>query len=124
MDPEWLEDFLLLAQERNFFRAAALRPVTQPQFSRRIRSLGLWAGAERVYRSGAPLVLTPAGETLLGSARTLVNALTEARERMRRLQGNTSWPTVFTGRALSRTVVPPGLQSCSKYPVTNWLFDC
>ena len=106
MDHKWLEDFLMLARERNFSKAAALRHVTQPQFSRRIRALELWAGAELVNRAGVPLVLTPAGETLLASSRVAVQALTEARERIRRLQGGGNWTTLFTGRTLSRTVVP------------------
>ncbi|MES1979421.1 MAG: LysR family transcriptional regulator [Pseudomonadota bacterium] len=106
MDHKWIEDFLMLARERNFSKAAALRHVTQPQFSRRIRALELWAGAELVNRAGVPLVLTPAGETLLASARVSVNALAEARERIRRLQGGGQWATLFTGRTLSRTVVP------------------
>jgi DNA-binding transcriptional LysR family regulator len=106
MDHKWLEDFLVLARERNFSRAPALRHVTQPQFSRRIRALELWAGAELVNRAGVPLVLTPAGETLLTSSRVAVQVLTEARERIRRLQGGGNWTTLFTGRTLSRTVVP------------------
>lgn len=106
MDHKWIEDFLMLARERNFSKAAALRHVTQPQFSRRIRALELWAGAELVNRAGVPLVLTPAGDTLLASARVSVNTLAEARERIRRLQGGGNWATLFTGRTLSRTVVP------------------
>jgi LysR family transcriptional regulator, hypochlorite-specific transcription factor HypT len=106
MDHKWLEDFLMLARERNFSKAAVLRHVTQPQFSRRIRALELWAGAELVDRSGVPLALTPAGETLLGAARASVNALADARERIRQAQGAGQWTTLFTGRTLSRTVVP------------------
>jgi LysR family transcriptional regulator, hypochlorite-specific transcription factor HypT len=106
MDHKWLEDFLMLARERNFSKAAGLRHVTQPQFSRRIRALELWAGAELVNRAGVPLALTPAGETLLASARTSVNALADARERIRQAQGAGQWTTLFTGRTLSRTIVP------------------
>jgi LysR family transcriptional regulator, hypochlorite-specific transcription factor HypT len=106
MDHKWLEDFLALARERNFSRAAMLRHVTQPQFSRRIRALELWAGADLINRSVVPIGLTSAGETLLASARTSVNALQEARERIRRLQSGGNWTTLFTGRTLSRTIVP------------------
>lgn len=106
MDHKWIEDFLMLARERNFSKAAVLRHVTQPQFSRRIRALELWAGAELVNRAGVPLLLTPAGDTLLASARVSVNVLAEARERIRGLQGGGNWATLFTGRTLSRTVVP------------------
>ena len=96
----------MLARERNFSKAAALRHVTQPQFSRRIRALELWAGAELVNRAGVPMVLTPAGDTLLAAARTSSNALADARERIARLQGGGNWAALFTGRTLSRTVVP------------------
>lgn len=106
MDHKWLEDFLMLARERNFSKAAALRHVTQPQFSRRIRALELWAGAELVNRAGVPMVLTPAGDTLLAAARASSNALTDAKERIARLQGGGNWATLFTGRTLSRTIVP------------------
>lgn len=106
MDHKWLEDFLVLARERNFSKAATMRHVTQPQFSRRIRALELWSGAELINRAGVPLVLTPAGETLLAAARVSTHALGEARERIRRLQGGSEWTTLFTGRTLSRTVVP------------------
>jgi LysR family transcriptional regulator, hypochlorite-specific transcription factor HypT len=35
MELNWLEDFLALAERRNFSRAAEARHVTQPAFSRR-----------------------------------------------------------------------------------------
>jgi LysR family transcriptional regulator, hypochlorite-specific transcription factor HypT len=106
MDTKWLDDFLMLARERNFSKAAALRHVTQPQFSRRIRSLELWAGAELVDRSGVPITLTAAGETLLASSKVAVNALMDAKERIAHSQGSGAWVTLFTGRTLARTVVP------------------
>ena len=106
MDHKWLEDFLMLARERNFSKASALRHVTQPQFSRRIRALELWAGSELINRSGIPITLTPAGDTLLPAAKISANALADARERIARLQGGGNWATLFTGRTLSRTVVP------------------
>lgn len=106
MDHKWLEDFLMLARERNFSKAAALRHVTQPQFSRRIRALELWAGAELVNRSSMPMTLTPAGDTVLASSKLAVNALADARERIAQLGGGGHWTTIFTGRTLSRTIVP------------------
>ena len=114
MDHKWLDDFLVLARERNFSKAAALRHVTQPQFSRRVRALELWAGAELVNRASVPISLTPAGDTLLAAARTSSHALADARERIARLQGGGSWTTLFTGRTLSRTVVPPLLAKVRK----------
>ena len=42
----WLEDFLALVDSGNFSRAAELRHVTQPAFSRRIRALEDWVGVD------------------------------------------------------------------------------
>ena len=106
MDHKWLEDFLALARERNFSKAATLRHVTQPQFSRRIRALELWAGSELVNRSGVPITLTMAGDTMLASSKVAVTALADAHERIARQEGGSHWTTIFTGRTLSRTVVP------------------
>ena len=44
MELDWLKDFLALAEQKNFSRAADIRNVTQPAFSRRIRALEDWIG--------------------------------------------------------------------------------
>ena len=44
MDLDWLKDFLTLAEQKNFSRAADARNVSQPAFSRRIRALEDWIG--------------------------------------------------------------------------------
>jgi DNA-binding transcriptional LysR family regulator len=51
MDLQWLEDVLVLLEERNLTRAAARRNITQPAFSRRIRSFENWLGVEVLERS-------------------------------------------------------------------------
>ena len=51
MESKWLEDFVSLAETGSFSRSAALRHVTQPAFSRRIRSLEAWLGADLIDRS-------------------------------------------------------------------------
>lgn len=99
----------MLARERSFSRAAQLRHVTQPQFSRRIKSLELWAGGALVNRSGLPLTLTPAGEELLPVARRAVESLADARARIRQSSQGLDWVTLATGRTLSRTAVPQWL---------------
>ncbi len=106
MDHKWLEDFIALARERSFSRAAELRHVTQPQFSRRIRALELWAGADLINRAGVPLGLTAAGEELLPVARRAAASLNDARARIRNARGGLDWVTLATGRTLSRTAVP------------------
>ncbi|MDO9402519.1 MAG: LysR substrate-binding domain-containing protein [Polaromonas sp.] len=109
MDHKWLEDFVALAREKNFSKAAECRFVTQPQFSRRIRALELWVGADLVNRAVMPLALTPAGEEFLPAARRAVSGLGDVRSHIRAAQGAGDWVTLATGRTLSRTVVPPWL---------------
>lgn len=106
MDHKWLEDFIALARERSFSRAAELRHVTQPQFSRRIRALELWAGADLINRAVTPLGLTSAGEELLPVARRAAVSLADVRARIRHARGGLDWVTLATGRTLSRTAVP------------------
>ena len=47
MDMQWLDDVLVLLEEGNLTRAAARRNITQPAFSRRIRSFEDWLGDDR-----------------------------------------------------------------------------
>ena len=63
MDLVWLEDFLAIAEEGGFSRAAKRRHVTQPALSRRIRSLEEWLGTPLFERSTHTITLTPAGES-------------------------------------------------------------
>lgn len=83
MDTKWLEDFVTLAKTRNFSRAAQLRHVTQPAFSRRIQALEAWAGTDLVDRSAFPTSLTPAGQTLYDQAEELLQLLQATRSMMR-----------------------------------------
>ena len=106
MDHKWLEDFIALARERSFSKAAEFRHVTQPQFSRRIRSLEMWAGSDLVNRATVPLSLTSAGEELLAISRQTVSHLSDLRARLRTGQDNAGWITLATGRTLARTAVP------------------
>ncbi|HNT39357.1 MAG TPA: LysR substrate-binding domain-containing protein [Rubrivivax sp.] len=83
MDIKWLEDFIALAETRSFSRAAQLRHITQPAFSRRIQSLEAWAGADLVDRSSYPTRLTAAGQTFHGQALEIAAALQATRKLMR-----------------------------------------
>jgi DNA-binding transcriptional LysR family regulator len=58
----WLEDFRALAATGNFSRAAQDRHMTQPAFSRRVRALEEWLGADLFDRRTQPAKLTEAGE--------------------------------------------------------------
>src|SRR6476620_9219891 len=67
----WLEDFVALAVTGNFSRAADDRHSSQPAFSRRIRALEEWIGADLFDRSSQPAMLTEVGEWFAGIAREL-----------------------------------------------------
>lgn len=83
MEILWLEDFLTLSVTGNFSRAAELRNVTQPAFSRRIRNLENWVGAPLIDRSVYPVVLTPAGVAFRKVAEETIRSLRTAREEAR-----------------------------------------
>ena len=86
METRWLEDFLVLAETGSFTRSAELRHLTQPAFSRRIKALENWLGADLIDRTTWPTRLTPAGELLQEKARLLVGELSSTRSLLRGLQ--------------------------------------
>lgn len=73
-----MEDFLCLARQRSFSRAAEERCVTQSAFSRRIRSLENWLGAPLIDRSLYPVGLTATGEDFLHTAADIARKIHEA----------------------------------------------
>lgn len=75
MDMKWLEDFLTLAQTRNFTKASEVRNVTQPAFSRRIRALEIWLSVPLIDRRTYPVTLTAEGRAFRDTAETVVGAL-------------------------------------------------
>ncbi|MBY0410073.1 MAG: LysR family transcriptional regulator, partial [Burkholderiaceae bacterium] len=106
MQLKWLEDFIALAQERSFTRAAEIRHVTHPAFGRRIQALEAWAGTALVERSGGPVKLTPAGQAFLDTANQMVRSLAQSQEELQSVAGRQArTATIATGRTLARTVV-------------------
>jgi DNA-binding transcriptional LysR family regulator len=83
LDLGQLEDFRALAETGNFSRAAALRHVTQPAFSRRIRALEDWVGAPLFDREAHPIALTAAGEALRPLLADALRCLAEGRDAAR-----------------------------------------
>ncbi len=83
MDIKWLEDFVTLADTSSFSRAAEMRNITQPAFSRRIKQLEVWLGAALINRATLPAELTPAGRSFLPVARESIRTFYAAREALR-----------------------------------------
>jgi DNA-binding transcriptional LysR family regulator len=80
VDSSLLADFLSLAQCAHFSRAAQARHMTQPAFSRRIRTLEEWVGAALFDRACQPVALTEAGLRFLTPAREILHDLDLVRE--------------------------------------------
>ena len=82
LDVRWLEDFLAIANTRNFRKAAELRNVTQSGLSRRVQSLEHWAGTPLIDRAAMPLALTEAGRDLHPVATQVVHGLAQLRQQL------------------------------------------
>ncbi|MGJ4925611.1 LysR family transcriptional regulator [Bradyrhizobium sp. HKCCYLS2038] len=80
MDLGWFEDFLAIAEEGGFSRAAHRRHVTQPALSRRIKSLEAWLGAPLFERSTHVVKLTHAGESFRPVAEDVIRRVSNGRE--------------------------------------------
>ncbi|MFE1600500.1 LysR family transcriptional regulator [Methylobacterium sp. ID0610] len=107
MDLDWLKDFLALAEQRTFSRAAEARHVTQPAFSRRIRALEDWVGTPLFVRGAQGAVPTPAGAHLQPLAAALVQGLDRARRETRAVgERETAALAVAATHALSFTFFP------------------
>ncbi len=112
VDTKWLEDFVALAETRSFSRAAQMRHVTQPAFSRRIQALEAWTGIDLVDRSSFPTRLTPAGETFHAQALEILGTLQATRNMMRSHQA--------AGQDMIEFAVPHTL-AFTFFP--HWLMD-
>lgn len=79
MDLGLLEDFLELARELNFSRAAERRNMTQPAFSRRIKALEDAIQTPLISRTTRQVALTPAGVAFQPRAAAMVRLMADAR---------------------------------------------
>ncbi|MDP3814277.1 LysR substrate-binding domain-containing protein [Pseudomonas sp.] len=87
LETKWLEDFVTLAGTRSFSQAAQKRFVTQPAFSRRIRSLENMLGLCLVNRACTPVELTESGQLFLVTARSMVEQLGDVVRHLHNLEG-------------------------------------
>lgn len=110
MDIKWIDDFVSLAQTRNFSRAATERHVTQSALSRRIRSLEEWLGAELVDRGSYPLMLTPAGKLFNNSAAEVLRLLNDTRALVRGPAKDNSVLRIAAGHTLALNFFPQWLK--------------
>lgn len=84
MDLKDMRQFLAVAEERNFTRAAERLHMAQPPLSRQIKALEDEMGAPLFLRTPAGVELTEAGQTLLDEVPNLLHLAQRAAERTRR----------------------------------------
>jgi len=78
LDPELLQAFVAVADQRSFTRAAAALNRTQSAVSMQIKRLEDRLGVELFHRTKANVDLSPSGEGLLGYARRILSLNDEA----------------------------------------------
>jgi len=111
MNLTWLEDFLALAASGNFSRAAQLRHMTQPAFSRRIRALEEWLGVALFDRASQPATLTEAGRWLRDVAQETLARVARLPEAAQAVASGASATLRFAAtHALSLTFLPAWLR--------------
>lgn len=111
MDIKWLEDLLVLLEEKSFTRAAVRRHVTQPAFSRRIRLLEEWLGVDIIDRTTKPVQVLPIGETLEEGVRDLVNRLYSLRSNLQASALNQDRVSFVVQHTLAISLFPALIQN-------------
>ena len=116
MEIKWLEDFVTLAQVKNFSKAAELRNVTQPAFSRRIQSLELWLGAPLIDRSCFPLELTSSGDYFYEQSMALLGTFYDVRRTVKGASSGRDLTIDFSvPHNLSLAFFPQWIKEASKH---------
>src|SRR5215813_13586931 len=83
LDPELLQAFVAVPDQRSFTRAAAQLNRTQSAVSMQIKRLEERLGVTLLYRTKANVGLSPTGEGLIGYARRILSLNDEAVARLR-----------------------------------------
>lgn len=107
---KWLEDYLALAKHGSFSKAAEARFVTQPAFSRRIRSLENWLGVSLVDRAQYPTSLTEAGKAFLEQAESIKSQIYASRHQLTCLVNENAEIVVMSQHSLAVSFVPDWLE--------------
>jgi DNA-binding transcriptional LysR family regulator len=108
----WLEDFLALAASGNFSRASDERHSSQPAFSRRIRSLEEWIGADLFDRTHQPATLTDVGKWFVGVAEEMVARVAKLPGEAKLIEdANAGTLRIASTHALSFTFLPRWLHN-------------
>ncbi|PLW78494.1 LysR family transcriptional regulator [Cohaesibacter celericrescens] len=128
MDTNWLTDFLVLSKTGSFSQAAEDRFITQSAFSRRIKALETWLGADLFDRSSYPVSLTPEGLAFHDTAQNILRELQLNRLDFQR-RNTSSAPDIRLAAAttLALSFVPEWLKQikakCGSFSVSIDTYD-
>ena len=86
LEIRWIEDLIAIEQTGSLSRAASLRCVSQPAFSRRIQHLEQQLGFAILQRDAKHLTFTEAGLVLINSAKTIAKQLSETMALLHNMQ--------------------------------------
>ncbi|MCY4335026.1 MAG: LysR family transcriptional regulator [Litoreibacter sp.] len=117
MDLRWLDDVLILLEERNLSRAAARRNITQPAFSRRIRAFEDWLGTPIIERQANRIDATPALLHSETEIRALAARLRELPTKVAHSETSRATVTIAAQHAPTQSVFPElALRARSAFP--------
>src|SRR5690606_10504099 len=106
-----------------FSRAAVLRNVTQPGFSRRIQLLEAWLGVELIDRRSQPLRLSAIAERHIPEFRALMLDMEPLRTRMQTESHGTARILLVTQHSLTMTQLPALLKLIAQNPAAQLEFN-
>ncbi len=110
MELKWVEDFLNLCNTGNFRASSEQRCVSQPAFSRRIKALETWLGADIIDRTRYPVCPTAAGEEFKPIAEQIV-----------RLAEQAKYDISSRNRNVHHSLCIATLQALAQFFVPSWL---
>jgi len=119
----WIEDLLTLVDAGTFSRAAVLRNVTQPAFSRRIQLLESWLNAELIDRRSQPIRLTPIAERHIATFRALLQDVHQLRHSIQTESRYQARVTLATQHSLTITLLPGLLQRLNRHGISHIDFN-
>jgi DNA-binding transcriptional LysR family regulator len=121
MDMQWLDDVLVLLEEGNMTRAAARRNITQPAFSRRIRSFEDWLGVTVLERGTNKVDISPALRTNEAEIRALVTRILDLRGKITQYDPAASTVSIAAQHAPVFSTFPDmALKAKQSFPSVNF----
>ncbi|SIT01661.1 LysR family transcriptional regulator [Neptunomonas antarctica] len=121
MELKWLEDYLSLCNSGNFRVSSEQRFVSQPAFSRRIKALETWIGAELIDRTSYPVQPTDAGQEFKSVAQHIVSLSYQARNDIReQIRGSEEKLCIATLNTLAEFFIPSWLKELKPFVETEF----